>query len=113
MPDDRCSRTSYLEREGFDKVQKLNCPMEGCGYVWCKRCQQEIMPNGPEHSCGGSSSTELRYPVQQQQQRQDWHFGFSWSSGRMGVDAHASVQPAKEIRVQLVSTVLGQWSSDF
>ena len=70
------------------------------------------MPNGPEHSCDGFS--ERKHPVQQQQQQQQgWNFGFSWSSGRMGVDAHASVQPAKEIRVQLVSTVLGQWSSDF
>jgi hypothetical protein len=108
VPDDRCSRSSYFDREGFDKAQKLNCPMEGCGYVWCKQCQQEIIPNGPEHSCGGSS--ELKRPVQQ---RQDWNIGFSWSSGRMAVDARASVQPARGIRVQLVSTLLVPWSSNF
>ena len=27
--------------------------MEGCTYIWCKACQQEIVPNGPEHSCDG------------------------------------------------------------
>jgi len=38
--------------------------MEGCTYIWCKACQQEIVPNGPEHSCDGSS--ELKRLVQQQ-----------------------------------------------
>ena len=38
--------------------------MEGCNYVWCKECQQEFVPNGPEHSCDGSS--ELKRLVEQQ-----------------------------------------------
>jgi len=41
----------------------LHCPIEGCTYVWCKECQQEIVPTGLAHSCDGSS--ELKHLVQQ------------------------------------------------
>ena len=42
----------------------MRCPMDGCTYVWCKGCQQEIIPNEPEHSCDGTS--ELKHLVQEQ-----------------------------------------------
>ena len=60
----RCSRSSYLDREGFNEARNLHCPMEGCNYIWCKECQQEFVPNGPKHSCDGSS--ELKRLVEQQ-----------------------------------------------
>jgi len=78
--------------------------MEGCTYIWCKACQQEIVPNGPEHSCDGSS--ELNHLVQQQ----GWKFCPSkfpyLSSGHhqaWGNDTYASMQHAlrEDFRVQL------------
>jgi hypothetical protein len=45
-------------------MKHLRCPQDGCIYVWCKECQQEIIPGGPEHSCDGSS--ELTNLVQNQ-----------------------------------------------
>jgi len=60
----RCRQSSYIDREGFNEAKNLHCPIEGCTYVWCKECWQEIVPNGPEHSCDGSS--ELKHLVQQQ-----------------------------------------------
>ncbi|KAN0119147.1 hypothetical protein V8E52_004594 [Russula decolorans] len=60
----KCGRSSYLDREGFNEARNLHCPMEGCNYVWCKECQQEFVPNGPKHSCDGSS--ELKRLVEQQ-----------------------------------------------
>ena len=38
--------------------------MTDCNFVWCKECQQEIVPDGPEHSCDGSS--EMKHLVEQQ-----------------------------------------------
>ncbi len=93
---DRCGQSSYFDREGFNEAQNVQCPMEGCAYAWCKRCQQEIVPNGPEHSCGGSSTQKPLH------QRRNWAIGFSWSSLKARVDASANVEPGG-VRVQLVS----------
>jgi len=59
-----CGKSSYFDREVFNEARNLHCPLEGCMYIWCKACQQEIVPNGPEHSCDGSS--ELKHLVQEQ-----------------------------------------------
>jgi hypothetical protein len=96
MAPDRCGQSGYFDKEGFNEARKLQCPVEGCTYAWCKRCRQEVVPNGPEHSCDGSSAQK---PLLQR----GWTFGFSWSSIRTRVDVNASVQP-RDIRVQLVST---------
>ncbi|KAN0119148.1 hypothetical protein V8E52_004595 [Russula decolorans] len=64
LPCRRCDQSSYFDREAFNEARNLHCPMEGCTYIWCKECQQEIVPNAPEHSCDGSS--ELKHLVQQQ-----------------------------------------------
>ena len=95
---DRCGQSGYFDKEGFNEARNLQCPREGCAYVWCKRCQQEVVPNGPEHSCDGSSA-----PAQKPLLQRGWTLGFSWSSIRARVDVNASVQP-KDIRVQVVST---------
>jgi len=89
----RCSQSGYFDKEGFNEAQNLQCPTEGCAYAWCKRCQQEVVPNGPEHSCDGSSAQKPRL-------QRGWTFGFSWSSIRTRVDVNASVQPG-DIRLQL------------
>lgn len=94
-----CGQSGYFDKEGFNEARNLQCPVEGCAYVWCKKCQQEVVPsNGPEHSCDGSSA-QTRKPRLQR----GWTFGFSWSSIRTRVDVNANVRPG-DIRVQLVST---------
>ncbi|KAI0302832.1 hypothetical protein B0F90DRAFT_1712460, partial [Multifurca ochricompacta] len=60
----KCSRSSFFDRQEFDETRNLKCPITGCDYVWCKGCQQEINPDGPEHSCDGSS--EMKHLVEQQ-----------------------------------------------
>jgi hypothetical protein len=101
---DRCGRSSYFDREEFNEARNLRCPLDGCTYAWCKGCQQEIVPGGPEHSCDGSS--ELKHLVQQQ----GWKFcpskfayRFSGPRQMLRDDIYASVQHAmrKDFRVQL------------
>jgi hypothetical protein len=48
----------------MDEARNLRCPVTDCNFVWCKECQQEIVPDGPEHSCDGSS--EMKHLVEQQ-----------------------------------------------
>ena len=78
--------------------------MEGCTYIWYKTCQQEIVPNGTEHPCGGSSG--LKHPVEQRGPEvltQYVPMPFFWSSSSVGNDACASLQHAmrEDLRVQL------------
>jgi len=61
---DRCTHTSFFDKEEFEETRDLKCPHTDCNYVWCKACQQEIIPGGPEHSCDGSA--ELKHLVQEQ-----------------------------------------------
>jgi isopentenyldiphosphate isomerase len=60
----KCTNSSFFEREGMDEARNLRCPVTDCNFVWCKECQQEIVPDGPEHSCDGSS--EMKHLVEQQ-----------------------------------------------
>jgi len=60
----RCTHTNFFDKEEFEETRDLKCPHTDCNYVWCKACQQEIIPDGPEHSCDGSS--ELKHLVQEQ-----------------------------------------------
>ncbi|KAI0297436.1 hypothetical protein BC826DRAFT_933608, partial [Russula brevipes] len=63
----RCSHSSFFDRQEFNEERNLMCPFTDCNYVWCKACQQEIVPDapdGPDHSCDGSS--ELKHLAQQQ-----------------------------------------------
>jgi len=67
--------------------------MEGCNYVWCKECQQEFVPNGPKHSCDGSS--ELKRLVEEQ----GWKYCpgeilFFLSLSKVRNDVYTSVQYA-------------------
>ncbi len=64
MPSDRCNHSSFFDREGLNEARNLRCPMADCNFVWCKACQREIVPDGPEHSCDGSS--EMKHLVEQQ-----------------------------------------------
>lgn len=63
-PSNRCTQSSFFEREGMDEARNLRCPVSECNFVWCKDCQQEIVPDGPDHSCDGTS--EMNHLVQQQ-----------------------------------------------
>lgn len=105
---DRCGQSGYFDKEGFDEAQNLQCPMEGCAYVWCKRCQREVVSNA-EHSCDdGSGSLALPGRARPGEQKplfrlqRGWTFGFLWSSIKTRVDVNASVQP-RDVRMQLVS----------
>ena len=103
MVSGRCGQSGYFDKEGFNEARVLQCPAKGCAHVWCKRCQQEVDPNGPEHSCNGSPPAEPAQKPLLQRGTQGWTFGFSWSSIRTRVDVNASVRP-RDVRVQLVST---------
>ena len=100
---DRCGQSGHFDKKGFNEARNLQCPMEGCGYVWCKRCQKEVLPNGPEHSCDGSSAEKAQNPLFSLLQR-GWTFDYSWKLIRTRVDVNARVQPG-DIRVQLVSAL--------
>ena len=49
----RCWRTNYVDKETYARNVHVSCPARGCGYAWCKRCDQEIQ-SGKRHSCDGS-----------------------------------------------------------
>jgi len=60
---DRCSSSSFFDRRQLNEARNLKCPFNGCNFMWCKGCQQEIIPHGPQHSCDGSS--EMKHLVHQ------------------------------------------------
>ena len=47
----------------MNKARNLKCPATDCNFVWCRECQQEIVPDGPEHSCDdlGSGFLEMNH----------------------------------------------------
>jgi hypothetical protein len=60
----RCERSMFVARDEHDAVNVLACPLSDCDHIWCKHCQQSIDPNGPRHSCDGTS--ELEHLVKEQ-----------------------------------------------
>lgn len=72
----RCNRFAFVDKSDYDQLDKMTCPFRGCNHSWCKNCQQEIMLNGPGHTCDGSS--ELKHLVKQM----GWkHCPSTWSVG--------------------------------
>ncbi|KAI9460717.1 hypothetical protein F5148DRAFT_1216362 [Russula earlei] len=59
----KCQYSSFFNRRELNEARNLKCPSALCNHVWCKGCQQEIVPHGPEHSCDGS--LELKHLVHQ------------------------------------------------
>ncbi|KAF9220031.1 hypothetical protein BS17DRAFT_715811 [Gyrodon lividus] len=53
-----CKRSAFVDRQDHKEMYNIVCPLRGCNHVWCKACQQTIVPGGPKHSCDGSSELD-------------------------------------------------------
>lgn len=51
----RCKSTFNVDKQDFQEIDNISCPLPWCNYTWCKLCQQSISANGPKHSCDGLS----------------------------------------------------------
>lgn len=47
--------TMFVDKEDYQQVQEIVCPLSGCEYSWCKLCSQAIEAGGSKHSCDGTS----------------------------------------------------------
>jgi hypothetical protein len=54
----RCERSMFVARDEHDEVNIIICPLPDCNHAWCKQCQQSIDPDGPNHSCDGTSELD-------------------------------------------------------
>ena len=61
---DRCNRSAFVDREDYNDMPNIACPLPDCDYIWCKSCHGCIEIGGPKHSCDGSS--ELDHLMKQQ-----------------------------------------------
>ncbi|KAM5539613.1 hypothetical protein V8D89_006722 [Ganoderma adspersum] len=59
----KCVNTMFVDKEDYQQMQEIVCPLSGCEYSWCKLCLQAIETEGPKHSCDGAS--ELDHLMQQ------------------------------------------------
>ncbi|KAL4063265.1 hypothetical protein V8B97DRAFT_1992842 [Scleroderma yunnanense] len=50
----KCKQTAFVDRQDYDAMQNIVCPLRDCNHVWCKECQRTITVGGPKHSCDGS-----------------------------------------------------------
>ncbi|KZW03706.1 hypothetical protein EXIGLDRAFT_709364 [Exidia glandulosa HHB12029] len=58
MECQKCKKKMKVDREDYNAAEHIACPMQGCHYVWCKKCNQEI-PLGPvNHSCDGTKELD-------------------------------------------------------
>lgn len=46
-----------LDREETTGTDILDCPLPGCDFSWCKRCNQAVV-SGLEHSCDGEKELQ-------------------------------------------------------
>ncbi|KAF8834551.1 hypothetical protein BDN67DRAFT_992642 [Paxillus ammoniavirescens] len=53
-----CNGSAFVDREDLEETTVILCPEQDCYHAWCKECQQTIDPDGPEHSCDGSSELD-------------------------------------------------------
>ncbi|KAF9047187.1 hypothetical protein BDZ89DRAFT_1155047 [Hymenopellis radicata] len=53
----KCKQSFRLDRDETTGTDTLDCPLPGCGYSWCKRCDQEVV-SGLEHSCDGEKELQ-------------------------------------------------------
>lgn len=54
----KCKRSAFVDRQDYDFMRNISCPLRDCNHVWCKECQQTIIPGGPKHSCDGSAELD-------------------------------------------------------
>ncbi|KAH0831404.1 SecY subunit domain-containing protein [Lanmaoa asiatica] len=59
----RCNRSAFVDKEDYEQLEELRCPLPGCKHTWCKKCEQSLSGDRPKHSCDGTE--ELDYLVRQ------------------------------------------------
>ncbi|KAI6040641.1 hypothetical protein EDC04DRAFT_2674701 [Pisolithus marmoratus] len=53
-----CKQSAFVDRQDYDAMQNIVCPVRHCNHVWCKDCQQTVIVGGPKHSCDGSAELD-------------------------------------------------------
>ncbi|KAI6119957.1 hypothetical protein EDD16DRAFT_728507 [Pisolithus croceorrhizus] len=53
-----CKQSAFVDRQDYDAMQNIVCPVRNCNHVWCKDCQQTVIVGGPKHSCDGSAELD-------------------------------------------------------
>ena len=56
----RCLHTLFVDREDYEEIHIIICPLPCCNHRWCKLCQQTVLPGGPVHSCTALQQTQER-----------------------------------------------------
>ncbi|KAG6330041.1 hypothetical protein ID866_9049 [Astraeus odoratus] len=64
----RCKQSAFVDRQDYDAMQNIVCPVRGCNHVWCKDCQQTVIVGGPKHICDGSAALDRLV------KRKGWHY---------------------------------------
>lgn len=59
-----CRETVFVDRDEYEAVDVITCPLPGCNHTWCKACSQTIEDGGPAHSCDGTA--ELDHLISEQ-----------------------------------------------
>ncbi|KAI0650279.1 hypothetical protein C8Q79DRAFT_1006563 [Trametes meyenii] len=54
----KCQQTLWVDRDEYQESKVITCPLQGCGYVWCKLCSQPVDNTVPEHSCDGTNELD-------------------------------------------------------
>ncbi|KAF8446345.1 hypothetical protein L210DRAFT_3529691 [Boletus edulis BED1] len=53
-----CRRPTFVDRQDYSDAVNIVCPQRDCQHVWCKKCEQTIVIDGPKHSCDGSNELD-------------------------------------------------------
>ena len=43
----RCKQKAAVDREDYELSPWIKCPMPGCQFIWCKKCNQEARIERP------------------------------------------------------------------
>ncbi|KAI0677088.1 hypothetical protein C8Q78DRAFT_1073823 [Trametes maxima] len=54
----KCEQTVWVDKDEYQESKVITCPLQGCGYVWCKLCSQPVDNTVPEHSCDGTNELD-------------------------------------------------------
>jgi len=47
----RCKQTMRVDREGYQTLNIIMCPLPGCNHRWCKSCRKEVGSCDTGHRC--------------------------------------------------------------
>ncbi|KAH7105425.1 hypothetical protein BKA62DRAFT_766797 [Auriculariales sp. MPI-PUGE-AT-0066] len=51
MKCNKCKKSMSVDREDYQIMNIITCPMTKCRFSWCKRCLHQVVP-GVDHDCG-------------------------------------------------------------